>query len=601
VCARGDGIRRSKDLRAEIGKFPNLTNERKQMSTKTMKQRIAVLAVSVLTAGVFSVISSPAANAAVDVGDIDFASQTGGVNAAICTSTNGAAFGLTVATAKSGGDVRLVGTGVANGDANYFALTGPAVWVSTTLPSGAQQTTGGLPTVTSTTITNTSDAVGALYNLRLTGVGTVTVTYTTAATAAAVDVITITSVAACANGVYSSTYSSVMMDSVVDQNASSNVDAVTSATAGSPVYIKLDLEDGNDVQITTGTITASATNGALLTATTVGTAGLTGSLSSVNATPGADAGTAGGNTMIRVNPAQTATTSTTVVTITHNGSAVASKSITFFGEQAKIVIGAITSGKTSDADDGSVLFTYQDSAGNTVPGAVASFVAASATTTITQAASIKAPTSSSISIAATGLNDRIESKLGGKTASGVMTYGCGSSSADATFSIATVSTVNANVITAEVKGSCNGSVSTFTVSTDKASYNIGDVATITIEAKDSSGRPATDTEMLQLGAISVGGGTLNTALLGTDAAAVVEGFRAGKVSVRAQMTTEGSFNTVVSHTGSVTNNATTGYKVVNAATVGAVSNADVLKSIVALIASINKQIAALQKLILARR
>jgi hypothetical protein len=34
---------------------------------------------------------------------------------------------------------------------------------------------------------------------------------------------------------------------------------------------------------------------------------------------------------------------------------------------------------------------------------------------------------------------------------------------------------------------------------------------------------------------------------------------------------------------------------------GSVSNAEVLKSIVALIASINKQIAALQKLILARR
>jgi hypothetical protein len=29
VCAREDGIRGSKDLRAEIRKFPNSTNERK--------------------------------------------------------------------------------------------------------------------------------------------------------------------------------------------------------------------------------------------------------------------------------------------------------------------------------------------------------------------------------------------------------------------------------------------------------------------------------------------------------------------------------------------------------------------------------------------
>ena len=570
------------------------------MSTKTMKQRIAVLAVSVLTAGVFSVISSPVANAAVNVGDIDFSTASNGVNAGVCTSTNTDVFGTTVATARSGSDVQLVGTGVANADATYLSLSGPAVWGSITKPANLPFTTT-LPTVTATTITNASDAAGALYNLRLTGVGTVTVTYTTAASAAAVDVLTITSVAACANGVFSATYSSIMMDSVVDQNASSNVDAVTSATAGSPVYIKLDLEDGNDVQITTGTISASATNGALLTATTSGTAGLNGSLSAVTATPGADAGTAGGNTMIRVYPAQTATTSTTVVTITHNGSAVATKSITFHGEQASIVIGTVFAGKTSDTDDGAFTYTYKDSAGNTVPGSAAAFVAASATTTITQAASIKAPTTSSGSVATTGLNDRIEAKLGGKTASGVMTYGCGSTSADASFQIATTSTVNANTIVGTVAGKCNGGISTFTVSTDKASYNIGDIAVITIEAKDSSGRAATDTESLQLASISVGGGALTSALLGTDAAAPQEGFTGGKVSVRAQMTTEGSFNVAVTHTGSVTGTATTGYKVVNPATVGAVSNADVLKSIVALIASINKQIAALQKLILARR
>jgi hypothetical protein len=62
------------------------------------------------------------------------------------------------------------------------------------------------------------------------------------------------------------------------------------------------------------------------------------------------------------------------------------------------------------------------------------------------------------------------------------------------------------------------------------------------------------------------------------------------------MTTAGTFNTVVSISGSVTKSATSSYKVTD----GAVSNAEVLKSIVALIASINKQIAALQKLILRR-
>jgi hypothetical protein len=63
------------------------------------------------------------------------------------------------------------------------------------------------------------------------------------------------------------------------------------------------------------------------------------------------------------------------------------------------------------------------------------------------------------------------------------------------------------------------------------------------------------------------------------------------------MTTAGKFNTIVTIPASVTATATTGYAVTD----GNVSNAEVLKSIVALIASINKQIAALQKLILARR
>lgn len=571
------------------------------MSNKTIKQRIALVAVSVLTAGLISVVSSPVANAAVDVGDIDFATATGARNAGVCISTNTNAYGTTVATARVNTDITLVGTGVANGDANYFAISGPAVWVSTSLPSGAQQTTGGLPVVTATTITNTSDAAGALYVLRTTAVGTVTVSYATSATATPTDVLTITSVAACANGVFSPTYSSIMMDSVVDQNASSNTDAVSSATAGSPVFIKLDLEDGNDVQITTGTIVATATNGALLTATTSGTAGTNGTLSSVSATPGADAGTAGGNTMIRVYPAQTTTTSTTTVTITHNGNAVATKTITFFGEQASISVDRVLSGRTSNGTTGTVIYTYKDSAGNTVPGNAASFVAASAGTRITTGTSIKAPTESSASIVGTALADNIEAKLGGRTASGVMNYTCGSSSGDATFSIATVSTVNANTITGTVNGKCNGGLSTYTVSTDKAKYNIGDVATITIEAKDSSGNPVSDNTQLQASSVSVGGGSLTYTILGTDAAGLLETFTGGKVTLRAQLTTEGTFNTVVSLAGAATSSATASYTVTNPLTVGAVSNAEVLKSIVALIASINKQIAALQKLILARR
>jgi len=129
------------------------------------------------------------------------------------------------------------------------------------------------------------------------------------------------------------------------------------------------------------------------------------------------------------------------------------------------------------------------------------------------------------------------------------------------------------------------------LSTDKASYAVGEVATITITAKDSTGNPVADSTAMETGSVSVGGGSLTRAIATTDY------FTGGTRTVQAQMTTAGSFNTVVTLTGSTTTSATTGYKVTD----GAVSNAEVLKSIVALIASINKQIAALQKLILARR
>jgi hypothetical protein len=556
------------------------------MSIKTMKQRIALVAVTALTAGLFSVIAAPAANAAEAAGDIDFSTPSDLVNVGICTYTNSNTVNLTVATARSGSSIRLVRTTLgAAGDNTYLAISGPAIFTSHSIADGST----AAATLTPTTITDGTAVAGDLTTVLLTGVGTVTLSYGADATSNPVDTITITSVASCANAAWSATDSLVQMSTTAAGNATSNVDAATSTTAGTPMYIKLQPKDAYATAITTGTLFASATNGALVSWGAAAAGFPAGSGSVATATPTA-------NHQLRVSPAQTATTSTTVVTITLNGAAVTTKNITFHGEQAKIVVGTVYAGKTSDTDDGAVFFTYQDSAGNTVPGGAAGFVAASAGTRITTGTSVKAPTTSS---AAADVNDVVEAKFGGTTTAGVMTYACGSSAGTADFTIATTSTVNANTLTATVTGKCYGGISTYTVSTDKAAYKIGEVAVITIEAKDSAGNPVADSSKLQASSVSVGGGTLTYTLLGTDAAGAVEGFQGGKVTLRAQMTTEGTFNTVVSLTGAATSSATTGYSVSPATT--SVSNADVLKSIVSLIASINKQIQALQKLILARR
>jgi hypothetical protein len=557
------------------------------MSIKTLRKRIAVVAVSALTAGILSVASAPVASAAAvsGAGELDFHAS-----GAYCTFTNSNTADLTVAKVANGSTVVVRTAGFSTDDSVVIKASGAVIIDKLTTVAGAPSNAAGL-VITSNSITSTSMNNDNLIHLKTTGTGTGYLSYSPAGAAGTtIDTLTITVVSACSNAIFSATYSSIMLDTVVDGVASSNVDAATSTTAGSPIYLKLDLEDGNDVQITTGQLIATATNGAVLSFTTAGTAGANGTLSSVSATPAAD-------TMLRVYPAQTGTTSTTVVTVTHEATTVATKSITFHGEQASIGVVKVGSGRTSTGDTGYVLYQYKDSAGNVVPGSAAAFVAASATSTITTGTSIKAPTTSSVSIATNAnIADNIEAALGGTTSNGMMMYTCGSSSAKANFTIATSSTVNANTITGTVPGVCAGGISSYTVSTDKATYKVGDIAVITIEAKDSSGNAVSENSQLQAGSVSVGGGDLTYTILGTAAAGAAENFQGGKVTLRAQMKTAGSWNSVVSFTGAATTSATTGYSVTD----GAVSNAEVLKSIVALIASINKQIAALQKLILKR-
>jgi hypothetical protein len=142
----------------------------------------------------------------------------------------------------------------------------------------------------------------------------------------------------------------------------------------------------------------------------------------------------------------------------------------------------------------------------------------------------------------------------------------------------------------------------YKASLDKASYAPGDVATLTITATDSKGAAVADAATLGAGStITVAGGVLTA----VTAPASLDTFTAGKKTYNMLVgTTEGAYNLVVDLTA---RNSTTysqsavtvAYKVA-ATGPAAVSNADVLKSIVALIASINKQIQALQKLILKR-
>jgi hypothetical protein len=189
------------------------------------------------------------------------------------------------------------------------------------------------------------------------------------------------------------------------------------------------------------------------------------------------------------------------------------------------------------------------------------------------------------------MSDAVETLIGTGT-DGVFAFTCGSTPNKADATITHTNAITGAALTATVAGiGCYGPIATYTVSTDKAKYAVGEIATITVEGKDAVGNPVSDAQLLGANTISVGGGTLTTGNVGA-----ADVFTAGKATYKAQMTTAGTFNTVVSIVGSTTTSATATYSISD----GNVTNAEVLKSIVELIASINKQIAALQKLILKR-
>jgi hypothetical protein len=142
---------------------------------------------------------------------------------------------------------------------------------------------------------------------------------------------------------------------------------------------------------------------------------------------------------------------------------------------------------------------------------------------------------------------------------------------------------------------------TYTASFDKASYVQGELATLTVQFLDSRGNKANT-----VGAHGVqadGSFPMLTRITATSSAGTAnkaDGTRAYTFTVGGTTAvTAGSYVAIVEYASLLAGTKQTpAYKVSTGSS--DVSNAEVLKSIVALIASINKQIQALQKLILRR-
>jgi hypothetical protein len=576
------------------------------MSTKTNFKRVALVAVASLGLGVLTSVAP--ANAATATGQAHLlaaglvCSANKGTTPVTLTSSVPAATTATNAEYLAGNGISVVAplgatVQVEVDTANFATVTSGKGSVTSTTGTAALVPTANVVLVSP----GADDAV----TITPASVGTITVKYYGADPIATpstplLNSITITVVAACSSTTFSAKYSGIEVnESVWDGTAYTATPAYSSgddltAEAGNDLIINVLPKNAYAQTITSGNWAAQATNGATVLFGTssaidnLGTAAGSYSFSSSTSITGAFA--------VRVTPKDAAVSSTTSVTITYNGAEVTTKTLTFLGEATKIVVAANAVGKVGG--QGMIWYTLQDAAGNTVPGAVTG----DSTTfgpRVSNVENIASALQDSATDADTVNSIALSTLFGGASKIGVLRTTCteGGGSGTASVTLKHTSAVNANALTLPVTVSCAGGLDTYAVSMDKAAYKVGEIATLTITAKDSKGNAVHDFTALNSSVapdITTGGASVTKAPTTSDTFGILSTSPAGVKTYKIQMTTGGSFNAVVNLPGATTKSATTSYTV----TSGDVSMSEVLKAIVSLIASINKQIAALQKALL---
>ena len=424
--------------------------------------------------------------------------------------------------------------------------------------------------------------------------------------------ITVTVVAATAGGTYSAADSTC---TVATTSTRAALDDLSSTRTNASWYINYDLRDVYGVELPLGSIIATATTGGVVShGTNAGAWGVGTDATSV-------ALDTGGDNSVRVSQLTAGAPTTTTVKITYNGTTVCTKTVTIRGSIAKLKVdvlgvqdlsasdylsstynhdGAGGAGNGADGNDGLYVITAMDSADNIVlPGASTEFTEVAST----MGATIQALSFGQVatSVSSTSVNR----------------YTRGSATCGDTAGTASVQVKHTNPTTGVITTSpaftlrCANEAYTYTASWDKASYVQGEIATLTVKFLDSKGNPSnrklvtaqaayTDAHVIAPMMTAV------TAITGTAAATVrpdANGVKTYTFTVgTGSGLTAGSYNAVVDYyalTAVAATKQTPAYKVTTGST--DVAFTDVLKSVIALIASINKQIQALQKLILNRK
>ena len=605
------------------------------MSKTTLRKRIALTAVTAIGAGLLSVVPVSTANAANNVapGNAGVTNPTASAQLNIASKTSLIGKITVNATDTSNLSVGLVAVsdiagGYQEGTTQTAVLlsTGTIVVYSSATASTSHfvNVTGGTIVESinsdginssSTTVGNTNDpetmAVGIKPSsgvtsmvIRLYDAATTTYSAVNEATALATGLaapqlgtltgqITVTIAATSGAGVMSPAKSNLYTVAAGSDVDGASADVPTEAIQDNSEVgcVNIQLKDAYGIALTANPaalLTATATNNAVLAFDTAAcTAGVSAASAFYTSTPD--------DVVLSVAQPVAGAALTTSVTILYGGAVVGTKSFVIRGKVAKVTV---SSPKISAADntagDDSATVKFEDAAGNTVYPSSSSSIYPLTTTTF----GITAATAKSGYVSAAAISTTAPSASTSTT--GKIAWTCGVLSTKQAISMTYINPDGSTVVSNTFDASCGGAPYSYSASFDKTSYAPGEIATLSITFKDKGGDLASDESAIAThvsagvsdASISTPGLTMVGAPTSVDR--TTNGVKKYTFTVGS---TEGSYNAVVNFP-TIDDPATVSYTV--KAGTASVSNADVLKSIVALIASINKQIQALQKLILKR-
>ena len=573
------------------------------MSTKTNFKRVALVAVASLGLGVLtSVAPASAADLSPNILTVALGSNTANNMCANTTASN--VDSAVIPVTSSGLSIGATG---GNTMTAYAKVSGPGVISSA----------GAAWTINSTTAAGSADLTATqastLLTVKPTAVGTIKVTLlaTNSSLGTAVDVVTITVVEKCSKYTYSAANSYFAVVTEANSltggawtSAPTNIDADAATVASAGVgYIRMQLNDvyGGDL-LSDALIATTSGDNCLVDIDADGAS--TGAYASGLSKSAVLAGT-GDDHVVSVYQYDSDVPATCVTTVTYAGTTIGTKTFTLRGIPSKVTVSDVTVGAVNGK--GYYRTTVTDAAGNLLPGVV---ISASSTEANNAAALLSgvitavqdntgADTSATAgsgfgkSQAVTAANVTTATSGTG----GLTRFACNATKGGtAKITVrAVVDAATATYVTSDAFAvACGGALATWSVSMDKASYAPGEIATLTLSGKDSNGFPVSTFTLLSGVVASFGGMTAVTAPTNNDAFSSGLGIKTYQYSVG---TSEGAFVGTFTTTGSTDTTAkTVQYKVAASST--AIGLADVLKAIVSLIASINKQIAALQKALL---